>query len=160
MAMVDTRTPKQKMVAQRKKAFQKYFVDRVLAHEDLAPFQLPFRLPEKASRPKARVAMAKWVSMFDDLGDDKLLLDPAFEKEEGRENFLYTTKQEDVPRGVNIQFNRYAKHKNFKSWRDGYDGDPTIADAITLFDQTGANDKISFLEEADIDTNTKLKELY
>ena len=150
--VVDNRTAKDKMTDERKAIWQETLSNNIMMHEGLEPLQLPFRI----TSPE----MGKWSSMFDDEVGGKLKLNAKAIKAPGREKFLYVTKQEDVLRGISIQFKRYATHKNYEEWRLKHGGEPTIADAVKLFDQTGADGKLTYLQKSGIDTNTKLKEIY
>ena len=119
----------------------KKFIKKVIEHEGLEPYQTPFRINK--DNPK----MKDWTSMFDDTIKTKL--NPKAKKSKGRENFLYAEKKEDVEPAVTEQFDRYHKRKK----------DITIEDAIKIFDQTGAEDKLKFLEKDGIKRKSKISDL-
>ena len=120
----------------QKVAIPKNFTDLVIEHEDLVPFQTPFRITSDG--------MGKWVSMFDDTLT--VQLDPAFNKPEDRKNFLFLKNQDDLSPAVEEQFRRYAERNPGIS----------ITDAIRIFDQTGADGKIDFLKKRGINTDAQL----
>lgn len=116
------------------------FAAVVVKHESLSPYQTPFRITNPC--------MKKWVSLFDDTL--RIELDPNFKKPIGRENFLYLKNKEDLIPAIVEQFRRYA----FRN------PEITIGGAIRVFDQTGAEGKIKFIENNGFSQKTKLIELY
>lgn len=118
----------------------------IMNHEGLEPLQTPFRI----TSPK----MKKWTSMFDD--SIKIELDPRAKKGKGRENFLYLKRQEDLLPAIEEQFRRYANNPS----KYGLPDNVTVAEAVQKFDQTGAANKIQFLEENEIDTSQPLINLF
>jgi hypothetical protein len=75
---------------------------------------------------------------------------------EGRENFLYLKNQEDLLPAVKQQFLNYMqKPQNYNLPKN-----PTISDAVRVFDQTGAQGKLGFLEQLGIDTSKLLSEIF
>ena len=115
------------------------FVQAVIAHEGLEPNQTPFRITNPA--------MKNWTSMFDNT--IKIKLNPQAKKSKGRENFLYVQNQADVVPAVAEQFKRYAQRSPGIS----------IADAVKIFDQTGAAGKLQYLQGKGIDPRAKLQQL-
>lgn len=119
----------------------------VQTHEGLEPGQTPFRITSDN--------MAKWQSMFDDT--IRLGLDPEASKSPGREAFLYAKNPDDVFPAIIEQFRRYT----YNPEKYGLPEDPTVEQAIRVFDQTGADDKIAFLqEELGIDPSVSLRVLF
>jgi hypothetical protein len=113
-------------------------INSILEHENLASGQTPFRI----TNPK----MAKWTSMFDDTLRSPL--DPNAKKPKGRENFLYVPEgmEANVPGMVREQFRRYeARNPSI-----------TLEKAVKIFDQTGADSKLSFLKERGYDPKDRL----
>jgi len=116
-------------------------------HEGLEAKQTPFRITNPG--------MAKWQTMFDDTL--KVILDPLAKKGKSRQNFLYVKNQEDVVPMIIEQLRRYAY--NNKEW--GLPDNPTLGDVIRKFDQTGAEDKLKFIEEQmKIPATTYIKDLF
>lgn len=118
----------------------------VMQHEGLEPFQTPFRITDPS--------MKKWTSMFDDTL--RVKLNPNAVKGEGRQNFLYLQRQEDLVPAIAEQFRRYATNPKKYKLPDN----PTVAQAIKKFDQTGAAGKIRFLEENGVSTSVPLTTLF
>jgi hypothetical protein len=118
----------------------------IIKHEGLEPNQTPIRI----TNPK----MSKWTSIYDDT--IKIQLDPNAAKGKGRQNFLYLKNQEDLVPLITEQFRRYSE----KPAKYGLPENPTLEQAIRVFDQTGADNKISYIQKMGIDPNTPLKNLY
>jgi len=118
-----------------------HFANVIIQHEGLEPYQTPFKITD----PK----MAKWTSMFDDTM--KFKLNPKAKKGAKRQNFLYAVNQADIAPAIIEQFRRYSvRNPNI-----------TIANALKIFDQTGAKGKIEHMEKVGgIDTKSKLKDLF
>lgn len=121
------------------------FAEAIKTHEGLSPRQTPY----KATHP----SMLGWESMYDDsIGME---LDPNAQKAPGTENFLYAKRQEDIIPGIIQQFRNYARRpKDF-----GLPEDPTVEQAVRIFDQTGADGKIKYLAKKGIDVSMSLSEL-
>ena len=117
-----------------------HFGNTIVQHEGLEPDQTPFRITDPS--------MAKWKSMFDDTMRFKL--NPNAKKGINRQNFLYAVNQEDIQPAVIEQFRRYSERNP----------NITIADAIRIFDQTGADGKIEHIEKQGISSKAKLSELF
>jgi hypothetical protein len=125
------------------------FVKTVLKHEDLEPFQTPFRITDDDkdySKSKKR-RMREWTSMYDDT--IKVRLNPKAKKAPKRENFLYLERQEDLEPAVAEQFRRY------------HQANPNISvkEAVKIFDKSNPKGKMKFLQEHGLDPNTKLSEI-
>lgn len=118
----------------------------VMKHEGLEPYQTPFRITDPS--------MKKWTSMFDDTL--RVKLNPNAVKGEGRQNFLYLQRQEDLVPAIAEQFRRYATNPK----KYGLPTNPTVAEAIKKFDQTGAAGKIRFLESQGANTSVPLSNLF
>lgn len=117
-------------------------IKNILIHEDLLPFQTPFRI--------TNFSMNNWKTIL----GYTISHNP---KPEGRTNFIFLTNQEDVFKSVKQQFLNY----NYNPDKYGIGPDPTIEQAIRLFDQTGSDGKIKFLKEKiqDFDETKPLEDL-
>ena len=139
---IDTRTPKSKSVDIRKQEFQLLLANAIATHEGLEPFQTPFKITNDEMR--------KWNTIHGFKINKKVV------PSKGREGFLYLQRQEDLMPAIIAQLKSYTtKTKQF-----GLPDNPTIEDAIRIFDQTGAKGKLEFLQKNNIDTKFKLKELF
>jgi len=118
----------------------KHFGRSIVEHEGLEPYQTPFRI--------TKPSMAKWTSMFDDTM--KFKLNPNAKKGNLRQNFLYAVNQDDIQPAVIEQFRRYSERNP----------DISIADAIRIFDQTGAKGKIEYIKKQGISPKAKLSQLF
>lgn len=132
------------------------FIDLVKQHEGLLPTQTPFRITDRKTDADGKIIpktgkMQNWISMF-----DKTLrapLNPNVVKPEGREEFLYVNEGDEgmVPLMIREQFRLYAERNP----------EMTVGEAVNKFDQTGAENKLKFIEGAsDITRDKKLKNLF
>lgn len=120
---------------------QEDFVSLILQHEGLLPGQTPFRITSPAMRKWKTVhgyPIAKGVAP------------------KGRENFLFLQNPMDVFPAVRKQFKNYLT----KPGRYGLKGAPTVMQAISIFDQTGAQGKANFLRSRGIDPNAMLADVF
>ena len=120
------------------------FIDLTIQHEGLEPFQTPFKITSEAMRG------------WDTIHGFKI--DKKIKPSKGRENFIYLENQENLKPAVRQQFINYAtKPESF----EGLKGKKniTVADAVRVFDQTGAEGKLKFLQQKGIDTNMLLNDL-
>jgi len=104
-------------------------VNGILQHEGLVKGQTPFRY----TSPRMR----KW-NMIHGFEIDKISPKPA-----NRINFIFLKNPAEVPMAVKKRFENYtnAPHKY------GLSSKPTLEEAIRVFDQTGADDKIKYLKQ-------------
>jgi hypothetical protein len=113
-------------------------VDLILKHENLAEGQTPFRI----TSPE----MAKWNTVLGYKVSKK-------EKPKGRENFIFLDDPSQVKAAVKEQLKRYyqipVKYK--------LPSEPTIEQAVRVFDQSGAKGKLKLLQDAGIDTKQPLR---
>jgi hypothetical protein len=124
-----------------KDILQNMFINAIIQHEGLEPYQTPFRI----TSPEMR----KWKTIHG--------FEIDWEKnKKGRKNFIYLKRQEDLIPAIKQQFINYMttpeKYKLPKN--------VTIADAIKKFDQTGAEDKLKFLESKGINKNWYLSDIF
>lgn len=115
-------------------------VEAIVAHEGLMPNQTPFRI----TSPQMRA----WTSMFD--STIRAPLDPNYPKPKGRENFLFVPEGQggEVPYMVQEQFGRYLQRNP----------EITLAEAIRVFDQSGAAGKEAYLKGKGYFGEKKLRE--
>lgn len=120
-------------------------IDRVikvlLEHENLLPGQTPFRI----TNPKMR----KWehIMGFHINKNPKAPL--------SRKNFLYLKNPSEVPIAVKKLLTNYSRNPS----QYGLSQNPSLAEALRKFDQTGAGGKLAFLksEIPDLNVNAPLK---
>lgn len=112
-------------------------VDLILKHEGLAEGQTPFRV----TNPE----MAKWKTVLGYKVSNK-------PKPKGRENFIFLDDPAQVKAAVTEQMKRYyqipAKYK--------LNSDPTVEQAVRVFDQSGAKGKLELLKKNGIDVKQPL----
>jgi len=99
----------------------------IIIHEGLVPFQTPFRITNPVMREWNTILGFKIKK--DNIPED-------------RNNFIFLVNQDDVLKAVKQQFLNYNNNPS----KYGLPNNPTIENAIRLFDQSGANGKIIFLE--------------
>ena len=109
-------------------------VKYVLIQEGLLPFQTPFRITSPA--------MANWNTIL----GFPISHDP---KPDGRTNFIFLKNQDDVAKAVKQQFINYSENPI----KYGLPENPTVGNAINIFDQSGTRNKIKYLEEKIPDFN-------
>lgn len=139
---IDIRTQKQKSVDIRKLTFQSILGSNIIQHEGLEPYQTPFKIVNDTMR--------QWNTIHG------FPINKDIKPSKGREKFIYLQKQEDVLPSVISQLKNYATNPK----KYGLPDNPTIEDAIRIFDQTGAKGKLEFLKKNKIDVRTRLKELF
>jgi hypothetical protein len=124
-----------------KEILQDMFINAIIQHEGLEPYQTPFRI----TNPKMR----KWKTIYG--------FEIDWEKNKnGRPNFIYYKKQEDVIPGVKKLFIDYMQNPKEHNLPEN----PTVENAIKKFDQTGAENKLKFLESKGIDRNWYLSDIF
>ena len=117
------------------------FIDLIIQHEGLEPYQTPFKITSEEMR--------NWKTIHGYKINQKA------KPSKGRENFIYLEKQEELKPSVEQQFTNYVlKPKEF-----GLKENPTLAEAVKVFDQTGAEGKIKFLKDNGIDVNKSLLDI-
>jgi len=102
-------------------------VDVLLTHEGLLPGQTPFRI----TNPKMR----KW---------DRILgyqINKNPKAPSNRRNFIFFSNPEEVPLAVKKLLVNYSRNPE----KYGLDSNPSLYEAIKKFDQTNAENKISFM---------------
>lgn len=104
-------------------------VNAIVSHEGLLPKQTPFRITSPA--------MGNWNTIHG------FEIDKTSPRPSNRRNFIFLKNPEDVPKAVKQQFLNYRN----KPSRYGLSAEPTLEEAIRVFDQTGADGKISFLKK-------------
>lgn len=105
-------------------------IRHILQHEGLIEKQTPFRYTNET--------MKKWDTIHG-FEIDKTTPVPF-----NRRNFIFLKNPSDVPMAVKKQFENYLK----KPSKYGLPKNPTLEDAIRVFDQSGADSKIQYLKEA------------
>ena len=118
------------------------FIDGIVQHEGLEPFQTPFRISNDTMR--------QWNTIH----GYKINKDIVPSK--GREKFIYLQNQEDVIPAIRQQFLNYVTNPE----KYGLPENPTVEQAVKVFDQTGAQGKLNFLKKYGIDSSMSLKELF
>lgn len=101
----------------------------VLRHEGLLPKQTPFRITNPAMR--------KWKTIHG------FPIDHNPNAPANRKNFIYLQRAEDVFPAVKKQFERYRDNPA----RYGLPSNPTLGDALGVFDQSGVAGKKAFLQK-------------
>lgn len=118
------------------------FADLIVKHEGLEPGQTPFRI----TNPE----MAKWKTIHGKKINHKAV------KSKGRENFFYLEKPDEVKPAVEQQFKNYyqvpAKY-NLPS-------NPTVEQAVRVFDQSGADGKLKMLKDNGVDVSQPLSNIF
>lgn len=104
-------------------------VNLIIKHEGLLPKQTPFRI----TNPE----MKKWTTIHG------FKIDNTTPKPKGRENFIFLANAEDVPKAIKKQLMNYAN----KPSRYGLNHEPSLKEALSIFDQTGVQGKLKFLIE-------------
>ena len=117
------------------------FIDLTIQHEGLEPLQTPFKITSEEMR--------NWKTIHG------FKINKEAKPSKGRENFIYLENQEDLKPAVKQQFINYST----KPEKYGLKNNPTVTDAIRIFDQTGAEGKLKFLQQKGIDTNMLLNDL-
>ncbi len=117
-------------------------VQNVLTHENLDSKQTPFRITNKKMR--------NWDTIYG------FKIDKAFQPPANKKNFLYLKNQKDVVPAVTALFKKYNENPTKYNLPEN----PTLEQAIRMFDQSGANGKIAFLKKAipGLDVTKKLKD--
>src|SRR3990167_5487441 len=111
------------------------FVSLILQHEGLVSGQTPFRITNQA--------MAKWNTIHGfPIAKTK--------KPVGRENFFFLQDPRNVVPAVRRQLQNYVKNPK----RYGLPKNPTVGQALGVFDQSGLKGKLAFLKQRCIDPNT------
>lgn len=118
------------------------FVSLILQHEGLLPGQTPFRVTSPAMR--------KWNTIHG------FPINRSMRAPKGRENFLFLQNPGDVYPAVRQQFMNYMRRPS----RYGLPANPTVMQAINVFDQTGARGKAKYLRSRGIDPNVALAQLF
>lgn len=116
------------------------FVDHVVKHEGLEEGQTPFRITSDA--------MGKWSTIHGFKIDHKRV------KPKERKNFIYLENAADVKPAVRKQFENYQKTPKKYNLPDN----PTVEDAVRVFDQTGADGKLKYLEKNGIKRGDPLED--
>jgi len=117
------------------------FVSAILQHEGLLSGQTPFRITNDA--------MANWDTIHG-FRVNRRIVKPA-----DRQNFIYLEDPKQVPLAVKEQFKKYADVPG----NYGLPRNPTVAQAIAKFDQTGAKGKLKYLQDRGFDPNELLANL-
>ena len=104
------------------------FISEILTHEGLIQGQTPFRY----TSPKMR----EWNTIHG------FPIDKTSPIPHNRRNFIFLQNPNDVPNAVKKQFENYSNYPS----RYGWNHEPTIKESIEKFDQTGALNKIKFLQ--------------
>lgn len=117
-------------------------VNAMLQHEGLLPGQTPFRI----TSPKMR----KWNSIYG------FKIDKTPNAPSNRRNFIFLENPAEVPLAVQKLLQRYYTMPE----RYGLKKNPTLADALKKFDQTGYKGKVSYLQTQipNLDVNRPLQE--
>lgn len=103
-------------------------IQAILQHESLVPGQTPFRI----TNPN----MKKWNKIHG------FQIDKNPEAPMNRQNFIFLKNPNEVPIAVKKQFENYA----YNPQKYGLPKNPTLEDALRLFDQTGAKGKMAFIK--------------
>lgn len=117
------------------------FVAAILQHEGLKPGQTPFRV----TNPKMR----QWNTIHG-YAIDKTASVP------GRENFLFLKNPADVQPAVTAQLRRYATQPS----RYGLQANPTVRQALGVFDQSGLKGKLNYLTQRGYNVDAPLLNLF
>lgn len=117
------------------------FVEGIIKHEGLLPGQTPFRITSD------KMARFNTILGFP-VSDAK--------KPRGREDFFFLEDPTQVPAAVEKQFRRYLAFPE----RFGLPRNPTISQAVRVFDQTGAGGKLDFLRQLGFDDAAPLASLF
>jgi hypothetical protein len=125
-----------------KEALSENFLQGVIQHEGLEPYQTPFRITSEAMR--------NWKTIHGYKINKEIV------PSKGRENFIYLLNQEDLFPAVRQQFMNYATNPK----KYGLPQNPTVEQAVKVFDQTGAQGKLNFLKKMGIDSTVLLEELF
>jgi hypothetical protein len=99
----------------------------IMKHEGLLPKQTPFRI----TSPEMR----KWNNIHG------FKIDKITPKPSGRENFIFLSNPDDVPKAIKKQLSSYASNP----YRYGLSSSPALKEALYVFDQSGAQNKINFI---------------
>lgn len=118
------------------------FLEGIVQHEGLEPFQTPFRITSDEMR--------NWNTIHGYKVNKEIV------PSKGRENFIYLQNQEDLIPALKQQFINYSTNPK----KYGLPKDPTVEQAVYKFDQTGAQGKLNFLKKLGIDPSMLLKELF
>ena len=117
-------------------------VNHIIHHEGLIKGQTPFRYTNPTMR--------KWNTIHG------FEIDKISPRPPDRINFIFLKNPSDVPKAVKKQFDNYANAPE----RYGLPANPTLKDALMVFDQTGVKGKIDYLKQQmpslNIDTPLKL----
>jgi len=124
-------------------------VDVILQHEDLIPKQTPFLITSEKMR--------QWDHIHGKFETDKI--NPSYQERVklGRQNFIFLKNPNDVFPAVVTQLKKYVANPAYYELPPN----PTIKDAIYVFDQTGANGKIKYIQQKlpNINVNAPLSSL-
>jgi hypothetical protein len=104
-------------------------VPHILHHEGLIDRQTPFRYTSDAMR--------EWNTIHG------FPIDRSGNVPNNRRNFIFLQRQEHVPMAVRAQFANYSNRPHAY----GLQGNPTVEQAIRVFDQTGADGKLRYLRD-------------
>lgn len=118
------------------------FVNLILQHEGLVPGQTPFRITSQTMR--------NWKTIHG------YKIARGGRAPMGRENFLFLENPLEVFPAVRKQFQNYARVPE----RYGLPSNPTVQQAVNVFDQSGAKGKLQFLRQRGIDPNAPLASLF
>jgi len=118
-------------------------IQSILRHESLIPGQTPFRITNPS--------MKNWNKIHG------FQIDKNPNAPSNRQNFLFLKNPNEVPMAVKKQFENYA----YNPQKYGLPINPTLEDALRLFDQSGVGGKMNFLKKQfpHIDFKTPLSAL-
>ena len=99
----------------------------IMEHENLLPKQTPFRITHPS--------MKKWNNIHG------FEVDKSYPRPKGREKFIFLKNPDDVPKAIKKQFIEYQKNPS----NYGLPHQPSLRDALRVFDQTGVRGKINYI---------------
>lgn len=117
------------------------FVDAILQHEKVVPFQTPLRITSPEMRG------------WQHIKGYPVRRGP---KPAGRENFFFVPDQRMVPMATKQQFMDYITQPNHY----GLSPRLTVSEAINKFDQTGAPGKLEFMRQRGFDPNQLMADIF